>query len=151
MKHIATHSMVLFITILFLSIGCSDDKDISPTAQFPSLTGNWIFDADSISADFTIVDFQGNLAIDDENGGSYHTPAGTDLIMHKTPVLTGDSPWYIPILKLEGNSEDEMLIFTNGEISNDLSSITFRSFQYVDLGKPSDVVNGVFVISKKKE
>lgn len=136
-----------FLTILFQE--CSD-KDPVPSPVFDPMIGHWTFDADSVSADFAIIDFQGHLAIDNESGGSYKTPSGTDIIVHKTPVVVGDSPWYIPILKLQGD-DNEMLVFTNGELSNDFSSITFRSFQYVDMDKPSEVVNGVFVISKVKE
>lgn len=141
---------VLTLIVLTTLLACTTDKDPSPAQVFDPMIGQWTFDADSVTADFNIISFQGHLAIDNESGGSYTTPSGTDIIVHKTPVAVGDSPWYIPILKLQGDGE-EMLAFSNGEVSNDLSSITFRSFQYVDMGKPSEVVSGIFVVSKKKE
>lgn len=139
----------MIISVSFILVKCANE-DPSPTQSFNPMIGHWTFDADTVKAEFQIIDFNGVLAIDNENGGNYTTPAGTDLIVHKTPVLTGDTPWYIPILKLQGVGE-EMLVFTNGEISNDFSSITFRAFQYVDMGKPSEVVHGDFVVSKVKE
>jgi len=142
-------NFTLLVSLIALSIACSKEKDPQPNIVFNPMVGKWTFDADSVKADFKIISFEGQLAIDNESGGNYTTPAGTDLIAHKTPVATGDTPWYIPILKLQG-SGDEMLVFTNGEISNDMSSITFKSFQYVDLEVPSKIVTGQFVVSKKK-
>lgn len=136
----------LLISVSFLLIKCANE-DPSPAQTFNPMIGHWIFEADSVAADFDIIDFNGTLAID--SGGTYRTPAGTDVITHKTPVLTGDVPWYIPMLKLQGNN-NEMFVFTNGELNKSLTQISFRSFQYVDLGKPSAVVSGLFLVSKKK-
>lgn len=135
----------IVIIAFTLIVGCSEDSETTYT----SIEGKWKFTITStpISGNFEIVDFEGDLTIND--AGDFKLKGASYPIDTRKKISLGTTPGSFNRFWLINTEHQTEVAFDDAEYSDDFRTITAKAFYYNEGDGPSNPIQETVVITRR--